>query len=108
MKKGLLLAGPKRRFRLGFTGVLHSTGVEPVTLGSEDRCSIQLSYECGTCLWGGDYHCRGDKIQPVAAWCFSEPSASHGCHARVLTFRLGTFDLGHQLLRRLILHRRQC
>src|SRR5690348_14855454 len=26
----------------------HSAGLEPATLGSEDRCSIQLSYECGT------------------------------------------------------------
>lgn len=25
---------------------MHSIGVEPITLGSEDRCSIQLSYEC--------------------------------------------------------------
>ncbi len=27
---------------------LHSVGLEPTTLGSEDRCSIQLSYECQT------------------------------------------------------------
>jgi hypothetical protein len=25
---------------------MHSAGLEPATLGSEDRCSIQLSYEC--------------------------------------------------------------
>jgi hypothetical protein len=31
---------------------MHSAGVEPATLGSEDRCSIQLSYEC---LKVGDY-----------------------------------------------------
>src|SRR5690349_15739743 len=24
----------------------HSAGLEPATLGSEDRCSVQLSYEC--------------------------------------------------------------
>src|SRR5437660_630904 len=26
----------------------HSAGLEPATLGSEDRCSIQLSYECSS------------------------------------------------------------
>jgi hypothetical protein len=25
---------------------LHSNGLEPLTFGSVDRCSIQLSYEC--------------------------------------------------------------
>jgi hypothetical protein len=26
---------------------MHPEGVEPPTLGSEDRCSVQLSYGCG-------------------------------------------------------------
>ncbi len=29
---------------------MHSEGLEPPTLGSEDRCSIQLSYECSRLL----------------------------------------------------------
>ena len=34
---------------------MHSTGVEPVPLGSEDRCSIQLSYECPSRLFSSTY-----------------------------------------------------
>jgi hypothetical protein len=30
----------------GLLRLTHSAGLEPATLGSEDRCSIQLSYEC--------------------------------------------------------------
>ena len=32
--------------RLPAYSSMHSEGLEPPTLGSEDRCSIQLSYEC--------------------------------------------------------------
>lgn len=28
--------------------MVHSRGFEPLTLGSEDQCSIQLSYECAS------------------------------------------------------------
>ena len=39
--------GPGQR-----SGGLHPEGLEPPTLGSEDRCSIQLSYECGAAFEG--------------------------------------------------------
>lgn len=32
--------------QLGAAREMHSEGLEPPTYGSEDRCSIQLSYEC--------------------------------------------------------------
>ncbi len=36
--------------RSGELAKVHSEGFEPPTLGSEDRCSIQLSYECNTLI----------------------------------------------------------
>jgi hypothetical protein len=41
----------------------HSAGFEPATLGSVDRCSIQLSYECMT---GGERGIRTlDEVSPI-------------------------------------------
>ena len=52
----------------------HSAGFEPATLGSVDRCSIQLSYEC---MNGGEGGIRthdgllthtplaGERLQPL-------------------------------------------
>src|SRR4051794_26175571 len=50
---------------------MHSGGLEPPTLGSEDRCSIQLSYECtdgraaprGLLRLEIDYRPLGSEIQ---------------------------------------------
>src|SRR4051812_40175980 len=43
----------------GWDGRTHSARLETATLGSEDRCSIQLSYECGA-RPVGPAHCRRD------------------------------------------------
>lgn len=45
LQKLKICEGSERR-RLGEKGGVHSEGLEPPTYGSEDRCSIQLSYEC--------------------------------------------------------------
>ena len=38
--------------------ILHSNGLEPLTFGSVDRCSIQLSYECVEAIQAVDWPAR--------------------------------------------------
>src|SRR4051812_7850778 len=57
------------------SGRTHSEGLEPPTLGSEDRCSIQLSYECvrtdcrrGPRPRGANFERQGLAVPPPGAW----------------------------------------